>query len=216
MRARARGLRRSRLRRSRKRPLAVRLLYGLLAAAGAVAVVWAGGFLWFAANVHREVADPDLETDAIVVLTGGSGRLETGFTLLGEGRARKLFVSGVDPATTREQIRRLAHHAPERFDCCVALGHAARDTVGNAVETAAWMREQAFASLRLVTGSYHMPRSLLEFRRVMPGVTLVPHPVFPEHVKIDRWWQWPGTALLIAEEYSKFLFSVARSRLAPT
>ena len=172
----------------------MRLLRRLLIATATVAAVWAGGFLWFAANIHREVADPDLETDAIVVLTGGSGRLETGFSMFAEGRARKLFVSGVDPATTREQLRQLIRRAPERFECCVVLGHAARDTVGNAVETAAWMREQDYASLRLVTGSYHMPRSLVEFLRAMPDVILVPHPVFPEHVKIDRWWQSPGTA----------------------
>ena len=177
-------------------------------------LIWASGFLWFTANLAREISDPIVETDAIVVLTGGSGRLETGFSLLAEGRTKKMFVSGVDPATTREQIRRLAQRSPERFECCVVLGRNARDTVGNAAETSAWIEEQAFASLRLVTGSYHMPRSLVEFRRVMPTVTVIPHPVFPEHVKVDSWWQSPGTALLIAEEYSKFIFSLARSWIA--
>ncbi len=201
-------------RQARARPRGTRLFYGLLVATSAIVLIWAGGFLWFTANLERQIADPNVETDAIVVLTGGSGRLDTGFTLLAEGRTKKLFVSGVDPATTREQIRRLARQAPDRFECCVVLGHAARDTVGNAAETSVWMQKQAFVSLRLVTGSYHMPRSLIEFRRAMPAVTLVPHPVFPEHVKIDRWWQWPGTTLLIAEEYSKYLFSLARARIA--
>ena len=200
-------------RKTRTRPLVVRVMIGLAAAAIVIVLMWVGGFLWFTANLAREVSDPIVETDAIVVLTGGSGRLETGFSLLAEGRIKKMFVSGVDPATTREQIRRLVQRGPERFECCVVLGRNARDTVGNAAETSAWMQEQAFASLRLVTGSYHMPRSLIEFRRVMPRVTVIPHPVFPEHVKLDSWWQWPGTALLIAEEYSKFIFSLARSRI---
>ena len=200
-------------RKARTRPPVVRVIIWLAATAIAIMLMWAGGFLWFTANLAREVRDPIVETDAIVVLTGGSGRLETGFSLLAEGRIKKMFVSGVDPATTREQIRQLAQLGPERFECCVVLGRNARDTVGNAAETSAWMQEQAFGSLRLVTGSYHMPRSLIEFGRVMPRVTVIPHPVFPEHVKLDSWWQWPGTALLIAEEYSKFIFSLARSQI---
>ncbi len=58
-----------------------------------------------------------------------------------------------------------------------------------------------------------MPRSLIEFRRAMPRAKLIPHPVFPEHVKLDRWWEWRGTAVLIAEEYTKYLYSVVRLRL---
>ena len=59
--------------------------------------------------------------------------------------------------------------------------------------------------MRLVTASYHMPRSLMEFRRVMPDVRLIAHPVFPAHVRIDAWWRWPGTASLLAGEYIKYL-----------
>ena len=196
------------------RPLGLQIVVSTLIAMLAIGFLWAGGLLWFTGNLDRRVVNTGDETDAIVVLTGGSGRLETGFTLLAEGRSRKLFVSGVGPATSREQIRRLVRLSPERFECCVVLGRSARDTVGNAVETAEWMHQQSFGSLRLVTSSYHMPRSLIEFRRAMPSVALVPHPVFPEHVKLDRWWEWPGTAVLIAEEYTKFLFSLARARLA--
>ncbi len=191
----------------------MRIVAWTAAALLAIALLWVGGFLWFTGNLDRRVVNTNQETDAIVVLTGGSGRLEAGFTLLAERRTKKLFVSGVGPATSREQIRRLMQQSPERFACCVVLGRDARDTVGNAVETAAWIRQQSFASLRLVTGSYHMPRSLIEFRRAMPSVTVVPHPVFPEHVKLDRWWEWPGTAVLMAEEYTKFLFSLVRARV---
>ena len=191
----------------------MRLVIWTIGGLVAVGLLWVGGLLWFTGNLDRRVANTGIETDAIVVLTGGSGRLETGFNLLAEGHTKKLFVSGVGPTTSREQIRRLVQQSPERFECCVFLGRNARNTVGNAIETAEWMNRQSFGSLRLVTGSYHMPRSLIEFRRAMPSVTLVPHPVFPEHVKLDRWWEWPGTALLIAEEYTKFLFSLARARV---
>jgi uncharacterized SAM-binding protein YcdF (DUF218 family) len=195
------------------RPLGWRIVVWTLIAMLAIGFLWVGGLLWFTGDLDRRVVNTGDKTDAIVVLTGGSGRLEAGFTLLAEGRSGKLFVSGVGPATSREQIRGLVHLSLDRFDCCVDLGRDARDTVGNAVETAEWMHRQSFASLRLVTSSYHMPRSLIEFRRAMPSVALVPHPVFPEHVKLDRWWEWQGTAILIAEEYTKFLFSLGRARL---
>ena len=65
----------------------------------------------------------------------------------------------------------------------------------------------------MVTGAYHMPRSLLEFRRAMPGAVLIAHPVFPTHVKLSQWWRWPGTASLVATEYSKYLMSLAWTRI---
>ena len=99
--------------------------------------------------------------------------------------------------------------------CCIILGHAADDTVGNAYETAAWINAEGFASLRLVTAAYHMQRAMLEFRRAMPAVLIVPHPVFPDAFKKDQWWRWPGTAHLLATEYTKYLGALARPLLIP-
>jgi hypothetical protein len=56
-----------------------------------------------------------------------------------------------------------------------------------------------------------MPRSLAIFRAVMPEFTIVPHPVAPDNVKLDDWWQRPGTASLLVIEYDKYL--LARFRL---
>jgi len=67
--------------------------------------------------------------------------------------------------------------------------------------------------MRLVTAAYHMPRSLLEMHDIMPEVKIVPHPVFPDHVKQDEWWAWPGTAALTASEYNKFLIAWLRLRI---
>ncbi len=66
--------------------------------------------------------------------------------------------------------------------------------------------------MRLVTAAYHMPRSLLEFRYAMPNVLIIPHPVFPSHVKQDRWWAYPGTAMLLMSEYNKLIFAWFRQK----
>jgi uncharacterized SAM-binding protein YcdF (DUF218 family) len=149
-------------------------------------------------------------TDAIVVLTGGSGRLNQGLDLLGQGQAKKLFVSGVYHGVDVEELLRVAQSGGDSLAGRIALGHEADDTIGNAAETAKWLRNEGYASLRLVTAAYHMPRSLFEFRLAMPDTTIVPHPVFPTQVRLDAWWRYPGTASLLAGEYSKFLLAHAR------
>ncbi len=95
------------------------------------------------------------------------------------------------------------------------LGYEADNTRGNAIETAAWMKQQGYGSLRLVTATYHMPRSLLELRRVMPGIEIVPHPVFTETFKREDWWLWPGSSTLLITEYTKYLVALARGPLDP-
>ena len=74
------------------------LLWGALRkialVAAACCLSWLGGLLWFATPPSGETRPA--ATDAIVVLTGGSLRLQSGIDLLREGKGRKLFVSGVN------------------------------------------------------------------------------------------------------------------------
>jgi len=64
-------------------------------------------------------------------------------------------------------------------------------------------------SLRVVTASYHMPRALLELRRAMPGVTLVPHPVVPPSLRAEgALWREPVWGLLLGE-YGRYLLARA-------
>jgi uncharacterized SAM-binding protein YcdF (DUF218 family) len=179
------------------------------------ALVWCGGFLWFVTNLPDRVIDYATHTDAIVVLTGGSERLSTGIGLLERGLADKLFISGVHRGVEVSEILKLARTEQPELAGAIVLGHAADDTIGNAAETAAWVRKENIASLRLVTGAYHMPRSLAEFRHALPDVAIVPHPVFPDTVKSQEWWRWPGTAALLATEYSKYVAAEIRQTLLP-
>jgi uncharacterized SAM-binding protein YcdF (DUF218 family) len=186
-----------------------RLAAAAAGVAAALAVAWLGGLVWFAQAIPRSVADSERETDAIVVLTGGSLRIQSGLALLAAGKAGKLFISGVYQGVDVSELLRVSRQSPARVACCIMLGHTADNTLGNALETAEWMREEGFRSLRLVTASYHMPRSLLEFSRAMPDVVIVANPVFPEGVK-TRWWAWPGTLNLIVSEYDKYLLALVR------
>jgi uncharacterized SAM-binding protein YcdF (DUF218 family) len=189
-------------------PTCLRLRRRVLFAAaivGVVAVVAMIGLFQFAGSIPKGVDDVSSRTDAIVVLTGGSERLTTGVDLLADGIANRVFVTGVHPSVDRESFLQLAGANGESLSTRIDTGHAANDTLGNARESALWMRENEYRSLRLVTSDYHMPRSLLEFRRAMPAATIIPHPVFSQSVKSGDWWRFPGTAMLIISEYVKFL-----------
>ena len=83
-----------------------------------------------------------------------------------------------------------------------------------AAETAAWVQSENLRSIRLVTASYHMPRSLLEFRRTLPAsVDILPHPVFPEQFRSRGWWRWWGSGWLAVSEYHKYLLAKADRHL---
>ncbi len=186
-----------------------RLVFKLGLVGAAVAVLWVAGLFQFASLVPKQVADPSTRTDVIVVLTGGSRRLGEGLELLSRGLAEKLFVSGVYQGIDVRKLLQIVRRNPRELETQIGIGNAT-NTAENARETMVWMQAREYRSLRLVTAAFHMPRSLLEFRHAMPAVTFVPHPVFPENVKQDRWWAWPGTGSLMISEYNKYLLAWLR------
>ncbi|MHA1597206.1 MAG: YdcF family protein, partial [Alphaproteobacteria bacterium] len=155
----------------------------LVMVVGVLLVAWLVGLVRFAGTIPDAPADLSRKGQAIVVLTGGSGRLDEGLKLLSEGHGQRLFVSGVYQGLDVRTLLGLSERGQGNLEQRVAIGTAI-NTEGNASETADWMREQGYTSLRLVTGSYHMPRSLLEFSFVMPDVEVIAHPVFSDHVKV--------------------------------
>lgn len=195
------------MRQSRRKPWRRKAILIVFAASAAA---WALGFVSFASTLPQDPPDESITTDAIVVFTGGSLRLEAGLQLLSAGKARKLFISGVHRGVDVEELKRVWKQAPNTVDCCIVLGYEADDTAGNARESADWVKSEGYNSVRLVTADYHMPRSLVEFRMLTPDVNVVPHPVHPTHVKTGEWYKYPGTALLIAGEYTKTLVAAVR------
>jgi len=173
-------------------------------------VAWLAGLGWFLIMMAMGVVDTTTPTDAIVVLTGGSQRIESGLHLLAGGKAKKLFISGVHQGIETAEMLKLSRDTPQWVACCVVLGHDADNTIGNAQETAVWLHHEGYRSIRLVTANYHMPRALLEFGRVLPDVKVIPNPVIPDGVKQDPWWAWRGPAYLIVVEYTKYLVALTR------
>jgi len=192
-----------------KRHLSKKFVFGTILSVLAIGLIVIN-LLNFIEQIPTSPTSNDTKTDAIVVLTGGSSRLEEGLDLLAQKTAKKLFVSGVYRGVDVRRLLALSQGNPEELVCCVKLGYAAVSTQGNAAETKAWIDIEGFKTIRLVTSSYHMPRSINEFSYQMPDVTVIPHAVFPKQFKRNEWWRWSGTASLILTEYIKFLMSSLR------
>lgn len=181
-----------------RKPILVRILVPLL---GLLVVAWLAGFAWFCRDATRP-AGPVPECDGIVVLTGGTGRIDAALDLLSAGHARLMLISGVSEGLDLAALLHAADRAEDlSLDSRIALGHTATSTVGNAIETASWARANGLHSLIVVTAGYHMRRALAEIGTALPEVTLHPDPVRPPALTRVG----PGTLRLLASEYTKWL-----------
>lgn len=178
-------------------------------------LAFCAGFVVFVARALDPPEPHGGASDGIVVLTGGSERVATGLRLLAEGHAPRLLISGAHPEAGLADIASAAGHDPAAVAGHVAIGRAAATTRGNAVETAAWAKAAPLRSLCVVTASYHMPRALLELRRTMPGVALLPHAVVPVTLRAPGALWRPSVWGLLLGEYGRYLLArVGLSALA--
>lgn len=146
---------------------------GLLRRIGSLLLLgWAFGFLWFAVMLPQPAGKD--RTDAVVVLTGGKGRIDRALAALEQGWSDKLLVSGVDRHVKPHEFA-LEYKVPAaRMACCVELGFEAVDTRSNALETARWLAREKVGTVRLVTSDWHMRRAAMELRRAAPdGVVII-------------------------------------------
>ena len=180
-------------------------------AAFVLGLVALAGFVLFVQTIERYERNPSSRTDAIVALTGGAQRIGDAIDLLGKGYAGRLLITGVNEKTSLDEIARRNPGRRGVIECCVDLDYRARNTIGNAIETRRWMKENGFRSLIVVTSNYHMPRTLIELDHVLPGARKVPFPVVPDSLEVRDWWRSPATARLLAFEYAKLLAVYVRT-----
>ena len=162
---------------------------------GALAlIVYALGFLLFGVTLGAPASNA-ARTDAIVVITGGGGRIEHAVDMLGQGAGKRLLIAGADPAVTKDDLVRRLGGRRRLVQCCVDLGSESVDTRSNAEEARRWLEKKNFRSARLITSDWHMRRAAYEFGRELDGaVTIVPDAVKSE----------PNFMTLFAE-YNKYI-----------
>lgn len=154
---------------------------------------WILGFAWFGAFLPQPL--DGRTTDAIVVLTGGAGRLDRGLVLLKDGAAKRMLISGVDRSVRPIELAERYRVPMRLFDCCVTLGREAIDTRSNALETGRWLDRRNFRTVRLITTDWHMRRAALELRQALPGDVVLVYDAVPSRPSL----------MVLFKEYNKYL-----------
>jgi uncharacterized SAM-binding protein YcdF (DUF218 family) len=141
-------------------------------------------------------------TDAIVVLAGGRGRIEEGIRLYREQKAHWLFLIGVDPSVQKGDL--LKGGRGEMDGEGVILEKVSRNTLENAFYARDLIIKKNVHSIRLITSRYHMKRAALIFRNLLPkDVDIYPHPVDSRNLK-EKWWNDGGSFRLLSTEFYKY------------
>jgi len=160
-----------------------------------VAILYVLGFALFAVTLGAPASEDAAKVDAIVVITGGKGRIEHAARLLSHGKGKRLLIAGADPSVRKADLVRRLGGKRKLFECCVDLGSESVDTRSNAEEAKLWMERRNFHSLRLVTSDWHMRRARYEFNRQFDRETRI----VPDAVKTE-----PSFTTLFAE-YNKYV-----------
>ena len=104
---------------------------------------------------------------AIIVLTGGKGRIQKGINLYKNNHGSFLFISGVFHESELE-IKQKIERQVFNHNCCVVYDKNATSTFENAFEVKNWLVENpAIDKLILVSSYYHLPRGYVIFNNIV-------------------------------------------------
>lgn len=174
---------------------------GLLSIATVMVVVTALLFVDFVYKTFS-LRPRTMRTDAIVVLTGGRGRVDEGIRLYRQGDAGLLFLIGVDPSVRKSDLFR--DLPGQRSGDNVFLEQTSTNTLENAIYARQLVAKYGVSSITLITSRYHMKRADLIFRKLLPSsVAIYPHPVDSRNLKAE-WWSHEGSLRLLLSEFYKY------------
>ncbi len=164
---------------------------------------WIIGFVGFCLYAFSFKFAPEHQSDAVVVLTGGTNRIQTGLNLMKKTNASYMLISGVNKDVSHgELFPKMTGKDLNK----ITLGYDALDTVGNAKEIQSWLKDKKVNSILLVTSFYHMPRSIFEIKKVNKNIQIRPWPVFPKSFNHSVDWIKTRYAWLLFIEYHKYVF----------
>ncbi len=173
------------------------------------------GFFWWVVFLfntlpknyyHPEESNLNIDKVAIVVLTGGKGRIEKGIQLLVSKKAKKLFISGVFLGTDLKTKYNQDQKFSNLYNCCVSYGERAKNTLENAHEVKKWLiKNDEIKKIILVSSYYHLPRSLIIFEKTLPNRQIV---ILPAQKKKDISENFFFHIKLMFFEYFKVFYSI--------
>lgn len=155
-------------------------------------------------------------SDAIVVLTGGAGRVEEGLRLFTEGRGGFLIISGVEGSSKIDAIFPGRDLGKTVDTSKIILDIESKSTLANAANVKKVVKEKGLKSLTLVTSNYHIKRALAIFMKTMKkDVTIYPYSVDGPNFRPDSWWSDLNSLRLVFSEYYKYWWFQIQQRWMP-
>ncbi len=178
-----------------------KILVGLV-----VGVVLGVGYLFFDfSKDFIQISTPSLqESEVIVVLTGGKGRLFQALKLFNESKAGLLFIAGAGSRATLASI--FTDEELSGVDTTkIYLENESTSTYENALQAKRVLVERKVRSVVLVTSNYHMKRAYFIFREVFPdNVNIIANAIESDNFPIDRWWKEPKSFKIAILEFIKY------------
>lgn len=184
-----------------KKPLRIAVLLIILAAAGLLTLL----YLDFIGDHSAHRQSLLKQSDAIVVLTGGRGRVDEGLRLLKGGRARLLILIGVNRRASLKDI--FPAGLDRELSGRIVLEKESRNTYENALAIERILKDRGYDSIIIITSSYHMKRALFILGHVLSReVTIHPLGVSSANYDDKRWWAEKNLLLNLSEflKYSWF------------
>ncbi|MBP2669928.1 MAG: hypothetical protein H6Q80_2130 [Deltaproteobacteria bacterium] len=126
---------------------------------------------------------PPRPADALMVLSGGEGRIPEGYRAWSSGAAAEFYILGAGRDVPLTRLVPPASSLPPAVRSRVHAEGWSENTLENAFSARTAVEERNFSSVILVTSDYHVPRAWIAFRKVLPPrVALYARPV-----RSDRW-----------------------------
>lgn len=148
--------------------------------------------------------------DAIIAVSGGdtAARTQLAIDLYQNGWAPQLIFSGAaqdklgpsNAEVMRQQA--IAQGVPESD---VTVEKYSSNTSENAENTSDILTDLKIKNAIVVTSSYHMKRTVLEFRNRAPAVNFRSHPIGSDNQWSAWWWTTPNGWYLAVSEIAKIV-----------
>ena len=147
--------------------------------------------------------------DAILVFTGGDGRIATGYRAWKEGKGNELFILGAGPEAKLASILPEGEQLTQDDLPRIHFEGWSENTLENAVSAKSEVVSRTYRKVILVTSDYHVARAHLTLRKVLPptvSISVIPVPSawrkkgawhrLPRIFFVEGWKYW-GYRLLL-------------------
>lgn len=179
--------------------------FGIVSVVALVLASFVGfSFYEFSLSFYEYDVAQKSKIDAVVVLTGGRGRLSPALKLFSNEEADWFLISGVGEKNSLNSIfsdDELRDIDPEK----IILEKQSRSTYQNALFAKDILIEKGVRSVLLVTSNYHMKRALFVFRSLFPeNIQCIPSSVESDNFNLETWWKGGAGLKLAILEYLKY------------